>query len=519
MAAGYSAAGVAQAGVAGAVLTVPLPNSYKKWDIAVLAYEHANQPLSAAPTGWTAITSGSGGTAGATTAIGLQLYWKRLTASTGMTGATVTVPAGADHGYARIFTFEFCVVTGTPYDTPAVTNDTVSNTTVSWPSVTTTVANACVALFSGNNRDAISQAMGVPTNAALTGISENTDDLDNTGNGGGVSVATGTKTAAGATGTSSATATAAQQETTITVAFKPETASANLPPTITGGAPSKDSTPENQSYTSAVYTSDKAVTWSLGGADAALATLNVISTTQCTFTITAKDFEALTLAQKQINLSVIGTTAAALTDTKAATIYVENVHEDSTVPAALMTGWKFASSGVSTALGGAGLTAWATPANIVSDNNAVATFNAGGGGSSSEFLRATGFGFTAADVPDGATILGIEFLVGRTNSGTIQPTSEQLYALKGAAGTAADRAGTNKSAEDYLQAAEDADLFGDANDLWGTTWTPAEVRAAAFGLEYQSTFSSSQIITVDYVQARIIYSPPTRRKPRDCRCA
>jgi len=157
-----------------------------------------------APTGWAAVT-GSPVTDVATTAGSkLQVFWKRAASSA---EGDVTVPDSGDHQLARIVTFSGCAPTGDPWDVVTTATKTTASTTVTFPSVTTTVDEVlCVLIATRANDSASTTAFG--TAAAMTSSLTNRSKSEagtTSGHGGGFAVFVGEKATAGATGTSSTT--------------------------------------------------------------------------------------------------------------------------------------------------------------------------------------------------------------------------------------------------------------------------------------------------------------------------
>jgi hypothetical protein len=68
---------------------------------------------------------------------------------------------------------------------------------------------------------------------------------------------------------------------------------------------------------------------------------------------------------------------------------------------------------------------------------------------------------------------------------------------------------TNQASAAIWGLPDTAIAYGSTSDLWGTTWTPADVNAANFGLRFaaQNTGSSSSTATVDYISITVTYIP------------
>ncbi len=199
----FQLAGTAQSGAA--ALTVAWPTHLTN-DIGILVVETGGEGTTltiTAPTGWVAVT-GSPVTDVATNAGSkLQVFWKRAASAA---ETSVTVPDSGDHQVARIFTFRGCVTTGNPWDVIGTDTKTTASTTVTWPSVTTTVDETlCVFIASRPNDSASTTAFGAISNANLTGRGEAGEAGTTSGHGGGFVVAYGQKATAGAIGTTTAT--------------------------------------------------------------------------------------------------------------------------------------------------------------------------------------------------------------------------------------------------------------------------------------------------------------------------
>jgi hypothetical protein len=138
--------------------------------------------------------------------------------------------------------------------------------------------------------------------------------------------------------------------------------------------------------------------------------------------------------------------------------------------------------------------AWTTPTNIQAGNpsGGWAQVAFAGPAETSQALVAKAMGFA---LPTGVTIKGIAVtLGGATESG---PLSLSARMLKAGALVGAERSGAAISGTNTL---------GGPADLWGTTWTPAQINEAAFGVATWLTSSGSGFFTVDTVTIRVYYS-------------
>ena len=163
----FQAAG-SQVGSTGAA-TVAWPTHVTD-DIALLVVETANESVSlSTPAGFVEVTGSPAGlgTAGATGATRVTLFWCRATSST-MT-SPVVADAG-DHVIARIYTFRGCIATGNPWDVTATDTNAVASTTSTCPAVTTTVDNTLVCFFCTNDFDGAGDAVSGWVNDGGLGI-------------------------------------------------------------------------------------------------------------------------------------------------------------------------------------------------------------------------------------------------------------------------------------------------------------------------------------------------------------
>lgn len=104
-----------------------------------------------------------------------------------------------------------------------------------------------------------------------------------------------------------------------------------------------------------------------------------------------------------------------------------------------------------------------------------------------EILEATGYGFS---IPAGATVTGIQVSATKSSgSGLIVDQSVQLYkagALQ-ATNRAAAPATPTPAAGSQWATAPATSIYGGSADLWGTTWTPADINSAGFGAGISAT--------------------------------
>lgn len=119
---------------------------------------------------------------------------------------------------------------------------------------------------------------------------------------------------------------------------------------------------------------------------------------------------------------------------------------------------------------------WTNVNNVLTDNGSNASVSLANG-VTCEWLRVL-FGTNLSAIPDGATINGIEFEVQASPStGTLSNMDFQLT-----------KDGTTRVGSDLAPFNPDANhTLGGATELWGTTWTAAEIKASGFGCHTRCT--------------------------------
>jgi hypothetical protein len=148
--------------------------------------------------------------------------------------------------------------------------------------------------------------------------------------------------------------------------------------------------------------------------------------------------------------------------------------------------------------------AWATPGNAISSNGSYASASVDG--TTTNYLSCTGYGFS---IPSGSRIDGITVNVERKSSSTGNGGSRDaaMRIVKAGAIGATDRS----TATTYTTA-DVAEAHGGGADLWGTTWTAADINAANFGAAFAATkpnaAGGAHTITVDVISITVTYTPP-----------
>ena len=148
--------------------------------------------------------------------------------------------------------------------------------------------------------------------------------------------------------------------------------------------------------------------------------------------------------------------------------------------------------------------AWSNPTRAAASDNSYATASVDG--TITQYLQCTGYGFA---IPGGATINGITVNVERKSSSVADGGSADnaMRLVKTGVIGATDRSTTTTyTTLDVVEA------HGSLSDLWGTTWTSADINAANFGAAFKATkaspFNAAHTISVDQIQISVDYSFP-----------
>jgi peptidoglycan/xylan/chitin deacetylase (PgdA/CDA1 family) len=146
---------------------------------------------------------------------------------------------------------------------------------------------------------------------------------------------------------------------------------------------------------------------------------------------------------------------------------------------------------------------WSNVNNIFTSNNGYATVLVDG--TKSDPLQATGFGFT---IPQNSFIEGITVDIERKSSSISDGGSKDFSVklLKGGTATGSDKAtSTIYTISDVIES------HGSSVDLWGTTWIPADINAANFGVALSVTkpnaVGNAHTVSIDQIRITVHYRP------------
>lgn len=138
--------------------------------------------------------------------------------------------------------------------------------------------------------------------------------------------------------------------------------------------------------------------------------------------------------------------------------------------------------------------AWSNPGNAAASDNAYATASSNG----TQYLKATGFGFS---IPTGATIDGIVVEWERKTSSSGVTDKAVRIVKAGAVGS------TDKSAAGDWPTTDTFKSYGGSTDLWGETWTAADINSANFGAAIATQSTLVRTNSVDSVRITVYYTP------------
>jgi hypothetical protein len=173
------------------------------------------------PSGWAHVT---GSPVQQSTNTRLTVMWARYD---GVMTAQSWGDSG-DHNLGRIIAIRGCPTTGNPWDVAAAATEATSDTSATWPGVTTTIDDTLILEILSSSADSSTAPLGATplTNVNYTSITTQINNGIITGNGGAIGVVSAVKATAGATGQSTGTLQVAGFKALMTVAFKLATAGA-----------------------------------------------------------------------------------------------------------------------------------------------------------------------------------------------------------------------------------------------------------------------------------------------------
>jgi hypothetical protein len=155
-----------------------------------------------------------------------------------------------------------------------------------------------------------------------------------------------------------------------------------------------------------------------------------------------------------------------------------------------------AATGNTNSVGGGTAAAWLNPNNIFANDGSSATSLPGT--AITQDLRGGAFGFS---IPSTAVIDGILLEVNAFTPVTTNVEAFNTVELEGGGGTSANRAtGT-------LVPTPTTFSFGGSSDLWGTTWTSAQINSSTFvgNVSFRTTGGGPGTIDVDFFRITVFF--------------
>lgn len=154
---------------------------------------------------------------------------------------------------------------------------------------------------------------------------------------------------------------------------------------------------------------------------------------------------------------------------------------------------------------------WTNFSNVYTNDNMNATANVVAFPSCfqsacfySKDLYAHNFGFT---VPLNATINGIIVEI-KKNSGAATTTFPLRDSVVSLITAPSNLVGLNKSSITPWPGISNYSTYGGNTDLWGTTWTPAQIDSSGFGvaLKVRNVSNAQQVANVDHIRITVYYT-------------
>lgn len=153
-------------------------------------------------------------------------------------------------------------------------------------------------------------------------------------------------------------------------------------------------------------------------------------------------------------------------------------------------------------------TAWSGATGVYTSDNAFAS-SALSANATTQYLLSVGYGFT---LPASATITGIQVEVERSASpGLAAIVDNAVYLVKAPA--AIQTAGANlANTGTGWSNTETTVVYGGPTELWGNTWTVADINSAGFGVAFSARYigaSSSDSARIDNIRVTVFFTGVT----------
>lgn len=167
------------------------------------------------------------------------------------------------------------------------------------------------------------------------------------------------------------------------------------------------------------------------------------------------------------------------------------------------------SAGTGANMAGIGTLTWNNPGNVTDSDDTRTSVVLGTNGVS-RWLKVTNFGFT---LPVDAVVDGILVEIERSGAtgATVIDNSLKIVQAGSPAGT------DHASGTLWQQTTDRVDSYGGSSDLWGLSWTAAQINAADFGVAISATNVVSGNARVDYVRITVYYTEANSPQQRQLR--
>jgi hypothetical protein len=195
--------------------TPVIPVNYATGDIGLLLVSGVGQNNYATPSGWTAVTGSPQHDSASGLNARLQAWTKTLTAGA-ETNPTIADVASDD---AKIVVV--CTIRGSSGIDTSAGNTAAASTSLTFPSLTTTVNNDLILNVTGHKTDVTVEQASAWSNTDTTGITEQFDVATSTGGGAGLAYATSVKVSSGSVSGTTATIATSATNAKLSIAFKP----------------------------------------------------------------------------------------------------------------------------------------------------------------------------------------------------------------------------------------------------------------------------------------------------------
>jgi len=135
-----------------------------------------------------------------------------------------------------------------------------------------------------------------------------------------------------------------------------------------------------------------------------------------------------------------------------------------------------------------GSLSWSNLSNGISSNNSYISCGTLLGvlaSAQTNYIQASDYGFA---IPATATVCGIEVRVERNAAGLLigsSVTDKNVFLMKAGA-----QVGTNHASGAGWTGSDGVSVYGNNADLWGTTWTPAQINASNFGVLFSAQMNA-----------------------------